>query len=168
MEVALGQLCDDQAHRGSAHLGARPDDGDSGGAFTAALDRWLRDGTTGTLAVLDVDGFKGVNDTLGHPAGDRILCDLAALLCTTVRSQDEVFRMGGDEFAVLLPHVEVVHAEGVAQRLRTLASVLLGPVGADISIGLSPMPDHGSIEAALCVADQRLYDAKRRTAFATS
>lgn len=138
------------------------------GAFSAALARWLRDGTTGTLAVLDVDGFKSVNDTFGHPEGDRILCDPAGLLCTTVRPQDEVFRMGGDEFAVLLPHVGLDHAASVAERLRALASVLLGPVGADISIGLSPMPAQGSTEAALRGADQRLYDAKRRATLAPS
>lgn len=138
------------------------------GAFSTALGRWLADGTTGTLAVLDVDGFKGVNDTFGHPEGDRILCDLAGLLAATVRAQDEVFRMGGDEFAVLLPGVEVNDAAVVARRLHAMASVLLGPVGADISIGLSSMPEKGSAEAALRGADQRLYDAKRRTALAAS
>jgi len=132
------------------------------GAFNASLDRWLEDGTAGTLALIDVDHFKAVNDTLGHLEGDRVLRDLARLLRSTLRPEDRVFRIGGDEFAVLLPRLSPVDAGPVAERLQLAASVSLASVGAGVSIGLSAMPDGGSAETALHEADHRLYEAKRR------
>ena len=132
------------------------------GAFNATLDRWLGQGTVGTLALIDVDQFKAVNDTFGHLEGDRVLRDLAGLFRTILRPEDGVFRIGGDEFAVLLPRLSPEDAGPVAERLRSAASARLHSVGAGVSIGLSALAEGGSMEAALHEADHRLYQAKRQ------
>ena len=71
-----------------------------------------------SLAVLDIDHFKSVNDTHGHPVGDQVICRLAKLLEDGVRSTDFVGRMGGEEFALLMPACEVENALSVLNRLR--------------------------------------------------
>jgi diguanylate cyclase (GGDEF)-like protein len=120
------------------------------------------------LLVMDVDGFKEVNDTLGHNGGDQLLREIAVRIRATLREGDSAARLGGDEFAVMLP--EVTDAEAtveVAERIRTslrrpfiIQSVT---VSVDTSIGIGVYPDHGiDYEQLLQRADVAMYAAKKR------
>jgi diguanylate cyclase (GGDEF)-like protein len=130
-------------------------------AFGEALQRWEREALRGALAVVDVDGFKRVNDTWGHGEGDRLLVELTESLRQAIRPGDAVFRLGGDEFAVLLPGV-LDDAEGVADRLVLAAGPTLASRGASISVGVAPLLPGSPAAEAVRLADRALYAAKRR------
>jgi diguanylate cyclase (GGDEF)-like protein len=115
-----------------------------------------------SVVMLDLDGFKLLNDRYGHAAGDEMLCDVASGLTGALRSQDTVARLGGDEFCVIAPATgnprplaekiidAVSHASRGHEDLRT-------------SIGIAVYPDDGvTIELLLRTADERLLSAKRR------
>ncbi|GAA4228549.1 cyclic Di-GMP phosphodiesterase RmdB [Actinomadura meridiana] len=118
------------------------------------------------LFLLDLDRFKEVNDTLGHPTGDRLLQIVAHRLTHSVRPGDLVARLGGDEFAVLLPSVrDEANAREVAARLRAALSepVRLDGMSFDLeaSVGIALFPDHApDFELLLQRADVAMYNAK--------
>jgi diguanylate cyclase (GGDEF)-like protein/PAS domain S-box-containing protein len=116
---------------------------------------------------VDLDGFKGINDTHGHHIGDAVLKAIAARLQSAVRCSDTVARFGGDEFVILLP---TISRRGVARRLgRKIVKLASQPfaIGAgchslSASVGIAFYPDHGaSCESLLISADQAMYRAKR-------
>ena len=114
-----------------------------------------------TLAVIDVDLFKRVNDRLGHQAGDQALIGLAAVLKANLRATDLAARFGGDEFVILLPLTDPDAGKAAAERIQQ--SVRLGGSWPEltISIGVASVRDEGaSLEELLARADQALYDAK--------
>lgn len=114
-----------------------------------------------TLAVIDVDLFKRVNDRLGHQAGDQALIGLAAVLKANLRATDLAARFGGDEFVMLLPLTDPDAGKAAAERIQQ--SVRLGGSWPEltISIGVASVRDEGaSLEELLARADQALYDAK--------
>lgn len=119
-----------------------------------------------TVLILDVDHFKRVNDTYGHPAGDAVLQHLALVLRGELRSSDLIARYGGEEFAMLLPGSDAAHGRAVAERvLASLAASPLttprGPVACSASIGMAASsPGCPSLEALLIAADNALYQAK--------
>jgi diguanylate cyclase len=126
-----------------------------------------RRGTLGFAVLLfDLDGFKAVNDTWGHAAGDRVLALVAERARKSVRASDTVGRLGGDEFLAILPQTSLDGARGVATKLR---EALAEPYALDnatarltASIGISLFPDHGSDPEQLQrAADAALYRAKR-------
>jgi diguanylate cyclase (GGDEF)-like protein len=109
------------------------------------IARHRRAGRELALLVLDLDRFKEVNDTLGHPAGDRLLRDVAAVLSATVRSGDTIARPGGDEFCVIAPETGRGEAQRLAERIEIALSTLDAagrPLSA--SIGLALFPHDGS------------------------
>jgi diguanylate cyclase (GGDEF)-like protein len=133
-----------------------------------ALAEASRSGGTVGFLLLDLDRFKEVNDTLGHPAGDRLLRIVAHRLRHSVRPGDVVARLGGDEFAVLLPPVrEVSAAREVASRLRVAIGEPIRLEGMSIeieaSVGLALFPDDATgFEQLLQRADVAMYLAKER------
>ncbi|BAL90006.1 hypothetical protein AMIS_47860 [Actinoplanes missouriensis 431] len=132
--------------------------------MTVALDG--HEPGTVSLLVIDLDGFKEVNDTLGHPAGDALLTGVARKLTESVRGDDLVARLGGDEFAVLLRECDATAAEHTAQRiLRSLETPIPVTEGARIhahaSIGAATAGPDADIETLLRDADIAMYAAKR-------
>ncbi|MNT49481.1 putative diguanylate cyclase YcdT [compost metagenome] len=113
---------------------------------------------------MDLDHFKGVNDTFGHASGDQVLVALADIMRDSVRTEDAGCRVGGEEFLVLMPGASAEAARGVAERIRqaTEAHRMPGQVGhVTVSIGTARWPDDGSDPGAvLKCADQALYLAK--------
>jgi len=138
--------------------------------FNDRLDRAAavsaRSGLPLALLLLDVDRFKDVNDTLGHPRGDALLVEVATRLRRTIRDADTVARLGGDEFAVLLPVVESVEAaETFAQRVREVFNDPFDLEGmllhVDSSVGLAVLPEHADdVTALMARADIAMYTAK--------
>jgi diguanylate cyclase (GGDEF)-like protein len=120
--------------------------------------------TSGAAVIfLDMDDFKGINDRYGHIVGDACLLRLAAELTRTFRPDDAVFRLGGDEFLVVAPGLEVAAAH---ERVGSLRAVLAkGDDGAPpctLSVGVAQLPPEGEPEAVMREADERMYIDKRR------
>ncbi|BFM38600.1 ABC transporter substrate-binding protein [Synechocystis sp. LKSZ1] len=134
---------------------------------TEEFNRAVRYPTALSVLMLDIDHFKLINDHHGHEAGDRVLRHLAQLIQENVRPFDLVGRLGGEEFAVLLPNCALAEAIDLAERLRYLAQQECWSVEeADISISVSGgvaslTPEMDNLKALLKQADQALYQAKR-------
>ena len=132
-----------------------------------AIRRARRQGTGGTLMVLDLNGFKRVNDELGHAAGDAMLREVARRLRTSVRGTDTVARLGGDEFAVLLPgHAGPRAARTAAYAIADRIARPIALEGAErrvgASIGIVRYPNDGDdLDTLLERADRAMYAAKR-------
>ena len=114
---------------------------------------------------LDLDDFKDINDTQGHPAGDKVLCEVAARLRSAVRADDLVARFGGDEFAILQRNVGDPNA--ACSLARDVLEVLACPYEAGgvslhvrASIGIALHSEHADVPAIMMQADQALYRAK--------
>ncbi len=135
--------------------------------LTIETDRHTRAHQPCSLAVLDLDRFKEVNDSFGHVAGDTVLRSLASLLAASVRPYDAVFRYAGDEFLVCFPNADLRTAWAVAERLRTKIASWTIPLRDDqaitttISIGIALLHPDGAVETAVEHADAALYAAKR-------
>lgn len=117
------------------------------------------------LLVLDVDSLKRVNDAHGHPAGDRVLVQVAIAVRRSIRSVDTPARIGGDEFCVLAPNQTAAAASGLAERLAeavtTETAGSAGEEGVGVSIGVVSCPEHGDdADSLLESADQAMYRAK--------
>jgi diguanylate cyclase (GGDEF)-like protein len=112
------------------------------------------------LAVLmiDLDGFKPVNDTEGHEAGDRVLALMARAIAGGLREGDFVARFGGDEFAALLPRTDLREAEALAERLRVRVRAAGADFAVTASLGVAMLED--DVRRALLRADVALYEAK--------
>ena len=119
-----------------------------------------------SLLMIDADFFKKINDTYGHPVGDEVLKHLSSSLQQCVRDMDVVARLGGEEFAVLLPSSDIIDAYKIAERIRKLiATSKLTIDGHEIrytiSIGVSTVNQYISgIDMLIKVADQALYESK--------
>lgn len=119
-----------------------------------------------SVAVVDLDGFKGINDRFGHEVGDRVLMRVAALLLGGVRSDDVVVRTGGEEFLVLMPQTERAAAAAVSERVRRMIrdesweGVAPG-LRVTASVGVAGADDASDLRELTDVADRRLYEAKR-------
>lgn len=127
-----------------------------------ALAEHRRYGAGYGMLVLDLDLFKEVNDSHGHKAGDQVLVDFANILKQTCRQSDRLFRMGGEEFVLLLPKLSQEGLEKTASHIRaSVAAQLKSPGGqVTVSIGGSVLDQHVSVEAWMHEADLCLYQAK--------
>ncbi len=146
------------------------------GAYTRRfLDKQLRmrlgearrHRTSVSLILFDLDNFKDVNDTYGHPFGDTVLKGTAELARRRIRKEDILARYGGEEFAVVLPHTDRPGAAVLAERLRESVAGQLHSNGGrservTISLGIAsfPLDEADSVEKLIECADSRLYKAK--------
>jgi len=124
-----------------------------------------RDRHSVAVMIVDLDGFKEVNDALGHAAGDQLLKQVATRFTAGLRHADTVGRMGGDEFALVLPHIDAENAVQVARSLLAALEADFDIEGTrfsvSASIGMALFPDHGRDAAALLKgADIAMYSAK--------
>ncbi len=139
-------------------------------ALEREIDRVARSGEPALLLTLDIDHFKRVNDTFGHNAGDSVIKAVATALLDSVRPMDLVARVGGEEFAIILPNCATAFGAAVAERVRRRVEhmpVVVGPgqeIAVSVSIGGAFAPQWVRSTPALWVerSDQQLYRAKRQ------
>jgi diguanylate cyclase (GGDEF)-like protein len=128
------------------------------------MARHRRYGTEVSLIIIDVDDFKQINDTRGHPVGDAVLQMLARTLAGSLRDVDIVARLGGDEFALLLPNTGLDGAMHVARRVRRLVSEAPGAAGLKVSLSQGASEagasNAGDASELLAEADRAMYEAK--------
>jgi two-component system, cell cycle response regulator len=136
--------------------------------FAIELSRARRYGQPLTIAIIDVDRFKLLNDTHGHGAGDFVLRNIGATLRSTFRQSDTAGRYGGEEFVVIIPETDMATAEHKLESLRSFVekTPLQLPSGQavnlTISAGLASLPDDGTdAQDLFATADERLFQAKR-------
>jgi diguanylate cyclase (GGDEF)-like protein len=137
-------------------------------ALGREIDRVARSGEPALLLTMDIDHFKRVNDSYGHNAGDLVIKAVAGALLDCVRPMDLVARVGGEEFAIILPNCPSAFGETVAERVRRRVErmpVVVGPgqhIAVSVSIGGAFAPQWVRSTPALWVerADQQLYRAK--------
>lgn len=131
-------------------------------ALEDAMARSSAEGKPLSLIICDIDHFKKINDSFGHPGGDRVLKETAAIVAHTVRASDVVVRWGGEEFLIVLedcaegPAVEL--AERVRQRVETFLHADIGAV--TLSLGLATRLPEESSDQLIARADSALYQAK--------
>ena len=128
-----------------------------------AVARHRRSQERAMLLTIDVDHFKTINDTLGHLAGDRVLVGLAEVLAERLRATDQVFRIGGEEFAIILPDTASEPGRHVAQLVRSAVAgaPLVDTHRVTVSVGVATLTNEDTPESWLARADRCLYSAKR-------
>jgi diguanylate cyclase (GGDEF)-like protein len=128
--------------------------------------RARRYGSDLTLGLVDIDHFKKVNDSFGHPGGDAVLAHMASLLTASVRSSDIVARYGGEEFGLLLVEAAAPEANAVTERIRRRVEehkFLLtagDAIATTVSVGIAQMLPEDGVQSLLQRADAALYKAK--------
>jgi diguanylate cyclase (GGDEF)-like protein/PAS domain S-box-containing protein len=132
-----------------------------------AIARADRAKTRLAVLFLDLDGFKQVNDVLGHEVGDQVLRDVARYLEQSIRRNDTLARLGGDEFVLLVEDLQCLEqlthlADKVVDSVTNLRTPVMQSVGIGASVGIAIYPDHGKDPKELLVrADEAMYEAKR-------
>lgn len=127
----------------------------------------IRDNTPLSCMMIDADGFKGINDTHGHDAGDVVLRKLAGQLRFSMRSDDYVCRLGGDEFFIICPNTPLDGALHIAEIMRTDVAAMRVSAGSgtwigSVSVGVATRtPDMPALEDLMKMADEGVYKAKR-------
>ena len=134
-------------------------------SFEKELNRARRYGLPLSIVILDLHRFKEVNDKYGHPRGDDVLRAAASTLQKALRTSDSAFRIGGDEFALLLPQTDAAQALALSRRVGTVFAETLQPLHLAISVtmdhGVATFPPDGDQSDLLIrVADERLYRLK--------
>jgi len=132
--------------------------------MASEINRHSRYGGVFSLIILDLDNLKAFNDNYGHLAGDNLLRETGSLMRNSIRSADQAFRYGGDEFTILLPNTSIDAANQVAERIRkrVASKVTAGNIPVSASLGLASWPANGiGANEVIAAADAALYQAKR-------
>jgi diguanylate cyclase (GGDEF)-like protein len=131
--------------------------------LAVTIARRNRTGEPASLLLFDVDHFKQINDTSGHAAGDEVLKTLVTIVAKRARTLDGCFRIGGDEFVLLLPATRYGGAVAVAEDIRALiaSAAVLGGRGVSISVGVSDLQSGHTASTWLEDADAALFEAKQ-------
>lgn len=134
-------------------------------SFEKELNRARRYGLPLGIVILDLHRFKEVNDKYGHPRGDDVLRAAATTLQRALRTSDSAFRIGGDEFAILLPQTDPTQALALSRRIETVFAEVLRPLQLSFSVtmdhGLANFPQDGDqTDQLIRIADERLYRLK--------
>jgi diguanylate cyclase (GGDEF)-like protein len=124
-----------------------------------------RNGAPGALIYIDLDNFKSVNDSFGHAAGDELLITVASVLTRTVRSGDILFRLGGDEFCILMQALQLSEVKLIAERIRVNIAIALrssngNPCAVAASIGIATIDGKLLGDRVIRLADAAVYRAK--------
>ncbi len=129
--------------------------------FKEELDRSLRYKTALLLVSIDLDHFKKINDTYGHPEGDAVLAKFGEILKSCIRTTDFTGRVGGEEFAVILPETDIKAGLIIAERIRiSIHSITLKEGHVTASMGISQLKDNDTIDSLFLRTDKALYKAK--------
>ncbi len=130
---------------------------------------WMRQGNPAlSVLMLDIDHFKRINDTYGHPNGDKVIREVAETLRRCLRAEDTAFRYGGEEFMVLLPNTPMEGALNVAESIRDRVAALHMPLQEDaalqctVSLGVASREASDDRESLCRRADRALYQAKNQ------
>ncbi|MDA8138690.1 MAG: GGDEF domain-containing protein [Desulfobacteraceae bacterium] len=129
------------------------------------MNRSQRFGSPFSVVYLDVDNFKAVNDTLGHSAGDLLLCEVAGAMHQHIRKIDTIARLGGDEFALLFPETDAGGARHMVEKTKEILIELVARHGWPITFSMGVVTftqPPGSVEEMLCFADKVMYSVKRQ------
>ncbi|PKG38066.1 GGDEF domain-containing protein [Psychromonas sp. Urea-02u-13] len=136
--------------------------------LVSSLEKAKRKQTKMAILFIDLDGFKTVNDTLGHEAGDHVLIETATRLSTSLREGDTVARVGGDEFWIILTNISdrkciITAAEKLLKTVATAYQYENNEINIGVSIGIALYPEHGKDPHALVnLADQAMYKIKHQ------
>ena len=132
-------------------------------SLSEAIERLRRNSTPTSLLLMDVDGFKSINDQFGHAKGDSVLKEVVSLIAKRSRKLDLLFRIGGEEFMLLLPDTKEAAAAVVAEQLRASVaeSPLLDGRQVTVSIGVGELRPGESLDSWMKHADDALYAAKK-------
>ncbi len=136
------------------------------GILEAERSLIARKGIPCSLAMIDIDHFKQINDNFGHTVGDNVIRSMAEVLQTEIRDSDKLLRYGGEEFLLIMVATDLEEAKALAERIRTRASAAKWrqlPEGKKItvSIGVTELAEKDSLDEALSRADTALYSAKK-------
>lgn len=131
--------------------------------LTSAISASIRDSTPVGLLIFDLDHFKSINDSFGHDAGDRVLVEISELVRSTTRKHDRLFRIGGEEFGLLVPNTDARTLLGIAEKLRIAVERQIHCEGrtVTISVGAAPYCPDESAGSWQRRADLAMYRAKR-------
>lgn len=134
-------------------------------ATARMIEREAKAGRQVSVLIFDIDHFKSINDRFGHPAGDEVLTLFATIIAHTLRATDLCGRIGGEEFAAMLP-CSIDEAVSAAERVREAFAgcgieIEDGPVATTVSVGVASGPPRTELEVMLAAADTALYQAKR-------
>jgi diguanylate cyclase (GGDEF)-like protein len=135
--------------------------------FAREFERARLEDATVAVMLVDLNDFKLVNDVWGHAAGDTALCSVARCLQDALRANDRIGRMGGDEFAMVLPEIRSDDCIGLVQRVRQISPMVIdliptGSVRVGLSLGIASAEPGESFEVVLARADAAMYEDKRR------
>jgi diguanylate cyclase (GGDEF)-like protein len=140
--------------------------------YARELERTRSPGTTVAVMLIDLNDFKSINDMWGHAAGDSALCSVTRGLQDALRANDRVGRIGGDEFAIVLPDIRSDDCLALVQRVRQISPIVV-ELAADaqlrigLSLGMAYALPGDTFEAVLARADRAMYDDKRRQKLAS-
>lgn len=126
------------------------------------MERLRRTSIPISLAIIDIDNFKRINDTYGHNEGDRVLIELSKIFKSNIRVIDTIARWGGEEFTVILPNTNIEGAKIFAERVRNMVEKCNSCYSATVCVGIASTSHKMDVDKFVALADKALYRAKEK------